>query len=152
MTTQTYSGATLKVANSLPATNDSTGFAALTFIEGDCALHEVPSVKRTWDKVTEELVCNNTSYDVKGGAKWDAMTFKLSRKPSDAAQAVYEALEADPSGKGSFELKLPGSAGTIYFTAQVSMFAMVDGGSRNTIHTSSVELCIQSEPVFVAAA
>lgn len=147
--TETYGGSVLRVSTTLPVTEDAAGWAAVTdFIAGECALHEVPMIARTWDAVREELVCKATSKNVKGGASWDDITFKLSRKAGDAAQAIYEALENDTSAIGSFELELAGSGGKFYFTAQVAKFSLVDGGSRNTLHTSTVQLFIQSDDIF----
>lgn len=149
--TTTYSGASLELVEALPAAYDQAGYEALTFVGGECALHEVPMIGREWSTVTEDLVCQRMNVDKKGGYKYPAVSFKLSRKPGDAAQAIYQALEADDD-VGSFKLALPNSGGTIYMTAQVSKFTLVDGGSSDTIHTSSVELLLQSDPVFVAAA
>ncbi len=151
MTTETYSGSTIEVADELPGSNDKAGFEAVSWVSGQCALQEVPAILREWDKVTEELVCGDgASYDKKGGYKWNAVTYKLTRHPGDAAQDIYESLE-DSKDVGSFKLALPGTAGTIYFTAQVSKFSMADGGTKNTIHSASVELLIQSKPVLVTA-
>lgn len=148
---ETYGGSTIEVVDALPATNDQAGFEALAWVSGACALHSVPAVARTWERVAEDLVCQSTSFDKKGGARWDDVTFPLSRLPNDAAQAIYEALEDDVSRAGSFKLAISESkAGVIYFTAQVSKFALADGGTRNTIHTSTVQLLLQSIPVFVA--
>lgn len=148
----TYSGAALSVVDGTPASNDQTGFEALTWVPADtCALRNVPAIRRTWDKVVEDLVCNSgASYDKKGGYKWDPVTFLMSRLDGDALQDVLVDLESNKD-TGSFRLVLPGDGGTIYFTAQVSMFAMADGGDKNTIHSSSVELLIQNTPVFVSA-
>ena len=146
----TYSGATLAVFGSAPSSNDATGFGALTFVSGACALREVPGIMREWGKVTDDLVCQNDSYERKGGAKWAPVTFTLSRIPGDAAQAIYTTLEADRSGVGSFKLTLSGGD-IIYFQAQVSKFALIDGGSRDTVEGVSVELLIQNTPVYVAA-
>ena len=152
--TTTYSGAKLSISATVPSDLTLAAFQAIAFVTGDCAVKEVPAIMRSWDKVTDETVCNNSSYDIKGGAKWDPLAFKINRKPSDEAQAIYEALEDDSNGVGAFKLELPGGAGTIYFIAQVSKFALADGGTKNTIHTSGVELCLQADPIadYAAAA
>ena len=154
MRPDTYSGTTIAISDTLPDTTDAAGYAAIeaSFVTGDCAVKEVPELMRTWDPVANDVVCENTSYDAKGGAKWANPTYKLNRFPSDAAQAIYEAMEADPAGVASFRVVIAGNSGvsgTIYFTAQVMKFSMMDGGGKNTIHTSTVELCLQSDPVFV---
>lgn len=148
--TTTYSGSRLELTDDLPSSNDAAGFGALTFVTGACALQEVPAIMREWATVTENLVCQRMNIDKKGGYKYAPVSFKLSRKPGDAAQSIYESLEASDAA-GSFKLILPNSGGTIYFTAQVSKFSLADGGNADTIHSSSVSLLIQSVPVFVPA-
>ncbi len=151
--TETYAGSTLSLVAGAPATFDVAGYELLTFVTGACSLWEVPNINREWDKVTEDLVCGDgTSFDVKGGSKYPPVQFKMTRRPGDAAQVIYQTLEQSNSAVGSFKLELPGDAGIYYFTAQVSKFTYVDGGGKNTIHTASVELLIQSLPVYDAAA
>lgn len=150
----TYSGTTIGIADALPETNDAAGFAAIEadFVTGDCAIHEVPEIAREWDSVDNPVVCENTSFEVKGGAKYSKPSYKLNRFPDDAAQAIYEAMENDPAGVASFRVKVAGESGksgTLYFTAQVSKFTLMDGGGKNTLHTSTATLCLQSDPVFV---
>lgn len=144
----TYNGSSIEVSATTPASNDQTGFEALTFVGGACALHEIPAIARTWNEVEENLVCQTTSYKRKGKAMYDAVTFKLSDIPTDAAQAIYDQLEASISQVGSFKMNLEG-IGVVYFTAQVKKFALADGGNADAIHTRSVELLIQSEPIKV---
>jgi hypothetical protein len=142
----TYSGSTLSVVASLPATYDQAGYEALTFVAGECALHDVPPLMREWATVGEPLVCKTTDVDKKGSSKWAPVPFKLSGIVADAAQAIYITLEANQSGVGSFKLALAG-AETLYFTAMVSKFASVDGGSQDTVHTRSGTLLIQSAEI-----
>lgn len=147
MPSTTYAGSTLAPVAALPATYDQAGYEALTFIPGECALHDVPPLMREWSTVVEPVVCRKTNVDKKGSSKWAEVPFKLSGIVGDAAQAIYEALEDSPSGAGSFRLKLEGGK-TFYFTAQVKKFAKVDGGSQDTIHTRSGVLLIQSDDII----
>lgn len=150
MPSTTYAGSTLAVVASLPATYDQTGYEALTFEAGECALHEVPPLMRDATTVSEPLVCRSTNTDKKGSRKWNEVPFKLSGIIGDAAQAIYDALEADQKGVGSFRIALAG-AETHYFTAQVKSFAKVDGGSQDAIHTRSGVLIIQSQEIVTVA-
>lgn len=145
----TYAGSTLAIVNAEPATLDQAGYEALAWVTGDCALKGVPEIAREWVKVTDELVCSETNTDKKGSSKWKPVTFQLNRLPADAAQAIYETLEADRTGVGSFRLVLPGTQGTVYFTAQVSMYSIVKGGGQDEIVGVDVELLIQTTPVLV---
>lgn len=147
----TYLGSSIEISNALPATNSQAGFEALTWEAGDCALDAMPAVSRAFNAVEEPLVCQSTTYSKKGMAKYDPVSYKLSDLKGDAAQAIYEALEADiAGGAGSFKLTYNGVK-TVYITAQVAKFALSDGGSGDTIQTRAVELYIQSDPVVVPA-
>lgn len=149
----TYAGSFISAVADTPTANDKAGFEALSFVDADtCALQDVPPIARSWDKVAEDLVCGSgATFERKGGYMWDAVTFKMSRLPSDSLQAILVGMEADNT-VGSFKLTLSksGTSGIVYFQAQCSKFAIADGGTKNTIHTSSVELILQDDPVFVA--
>ena len=133
----TYSGATLGIADAVPETLDRAGFRKLQYKTGRCAMREMPEIVRSWDAVTNDVVCQTTSYDIKGGAKWNTPTFKLNRFNDDEAQAIYTKMEDDPRGLASFELILPNGFGIFYFVAQVSKFALIDGGGKlSLIHIS----------------
>ena len=151
----TYAGTTLSIFGS--GVDDPTGqteaeFIAHTWVPGTCALRAVPPIMRDWVKVTEDLVCAATNVDKKGSSKWAPMTFTMSNLigDADAAQLIYQTAEASQTQVCSFKLTLPGTGGVIYWTAQVSKFSIMDGGSQDTIHTSSVELLIQTQPLRAA--
>ena len=158
----TYAGATIGIVAAAPTTYNAAGYEALTFVTGSCALHEVPPISREWATVTETLVCATSNDDIKGSSKYAPVAFKLSSLEGDAAQDLYIAAEAAGSGLASiysFNLSLPGGTGIggdIYFRAQVSKFALVDGGTQDTIHTRSVVLLIQTAlagaPLWVTTA
>ena len=147
----TLSGSTLALVESLPATYDETGYTALTFVAGECALKSVPQLSRTWATVDDAVVCKRTTKQKKGTASWDAVTFQLNIETGDAAQDIYRALEADDD-VGSFRLTFQ-NGDAAYFTAQVSQFTITDGGEGDTINMGTVTLLIQSDEItFVEAA
>ena len=159
----TYAGATIGLSATAPAAPyGQTQWEAVVFTTGTCALHAVPAISREWAKVTETLVCATSNDDLKGSSKYAPVTYMLSSLEGDAAQDLYIAAEAAGSGLASvysFNITLPGGSGIggdLYFAAQVSKFALVDGGSQDTIHTRSVELLIQTSlvgaPLWVVAA
>ena len=151
----TYAGTTISLSATAPASPyGQTQWEAVAGWEaGTCALHAVPAISREWAKVTETLVCATTNDDLKGSSKYAPVTYMLSSLEGDAAQALYITAEAAGSGTASvysFKISLPGGSGIggdLYFAAQVSKFALIDGGSQDTIHTRSVELLIQTSTV-----
>lgn len=145
----TLSGATLGLVESLPATYDETGYAALTYDNGTCALKSVPELSRTWATVDDAVVCRRTTYQKKGTATWVAISFQLNIETGDSAQDTYRDLEADDDS-ASFALTFQ-TGDIAYFTAQVSQFSITDGGEGDTINMGTVTLLPQSDIVFVAA-
>lgn len=152
MPTNTYAGTTLKAVASLPATNDAAGFAALTFPDAECSIRQVPAVGRTWNTVSEDLVCAETNTDVKASSKYKPWDFPVAVKNGDALQAILRAAEEDRTAVISIELTLPGDLGKIYTTVQVSMFDIIGGGGQDAIVDANVQFLPQSKPVQVAAA
>lgn len=148
----TYAGSTIGIVNALPTTYDQAGYELLTFDNGICAIESIPAISRTWTTVAANLACRTTNFESKGSAMFEQMTYVLHHIPGDTAQAVYEALEADPVGVGSFKLTLAGGGGVFYLTAAVSQFKYIDGGAQDEFQKRSVILLPKSEPVYVAAA
>ena len=150
----TYAGTKLAVAAGAPVSDDLTGYELMTFDAGECAIKNAPNLFRDWAVVTDDTVCSNTNVEKKGSSKWAPVEFKISRIPTDTAQAIYVDLENSRTGVGSFRLTLPGElseGGIFYFTALVAMFALADGGGQDDIHTSAVKLLIQSTPIHKIA-
>ena len=150
----TYAGTTISLVAAAPDAPYAAGdWSILSWVSGTCALHAVPAISREWAKVTETLVCATSNDDLKGSSKYAPVTYMLSSLDGDAAQDLYIAAEAAGSGPTSvysFNIALPGGSGVggnLYFRAQVSKFALIDGGSQDTIHTRSVELLIQTQVV-----
>lgn len=151
MSTNTYAGTTIKAVASLPVTNDAAGFAALTFVGGECSLRTVPSVGRTWNTVSEDLVCAETNVDVKASSKYKPWDFPVAIKAGDALQTILRAAEESRTAVISVELTFPGNIGKIYVQAQVSMFELVGGGGQDAIIDAPVQLLPQAKPIYVAA-
>lgn len=144
------SGAKIGLVNAVPATLDPTGFAALTYEFGICALKSVPELpNRTWESVEDSTVCNRKKSNVKGMYSLANISYELNVEDDCPAQLIYGALEASDD-IGSFVLELP-SGKKHYWTAQVSKFSKTQGGDGNAIDTRSVELMPQSEIITAPA-
>lgn len=148
-TSHTLSGATLAIANALPATYDESGYKALTWVTGVCALKEVPEIGREWDTVEDKTVCNRRTSSKKGMFKWKEPTFKLNIMKGDPAQVIYRTLEAGDTA-GSFKMAIPDGT-IIYFSAQVAQFNLTDGGDGSSIDTASVKLLPQGDILYIDA-
>ena len=145
----TLSGSKIGLVADLPATYDAAGYAALTYDNGICAVKEMPTINRTWNPVEDKKLCERTSYDKKGTAKWDNMTYTLNIETGDSAQVTYRALEASDDA-GSFKFLFQ-NGDVAYLTAQVSQFSITDGGDGDTLNMGTVTLLPQSDVVYVDA-
>ncbi len=143
----TLAKSTLEVSATVPAdTSDAILFAALVWVPGSCALHTVPPVGYSYDAVQEDLVCDEITKSVKGGAKYDDVTFMLSKLPGDLMQAELQTLLDSQNAVGSFKLTLTDST-VIYFTGQVAKMSLTEGGGKNDINKRSVQVFVHSKPI-----
>lgn len=149
MSTNTYAGTTIKAVAALPATNDEEGFAALEFVGGECSLRQVPAVGRTWNTVSEDLVCAETNTDVKASSKYKPWDFPVAIKPNDPLQAILRAAEESRTASISVELTLPGDIGKVYVQAQVAMFDIIGGGGQDAVIDANVQLLPQKKFIYV---
>jgi len=152
MATNTYAGTTLKALATLPATNDQAGFEALTFPTTECSIRQVPSVGRTWNTVSDDLVCAETNTDVKASSKYKPWDFPVAIKPGDAMQAILRAAEESRTAVISVALEMPGDIGTVYAQVQVSMFDIIGGGGQDAIIDANVQLLPQKKFIYVPGA
>lgn len=147
MSTNTYAGTNMRVSLTLPATNDVAGFEAIEtagqWVGGECSLRTVPSVGRTWNTVSEDLVCAETNTDVKASSKYKPWDFPLSTKRDDPLQNILRQAEESRTLNISVELTFPGDLGKVYVQAQCSMYDIVGGGGQDAIVDAAVQLLPQ---------
>jgi len=151
MSTNTYAGLTIKAVAGKPATNDATGFAALTFVGGEASIRQAPAAGRMWNTASDNLVDSDTNVDVKASAKYMPMDFSVALKKDHAMHAILRTLEESRTAVGSFEITLPGSLGTIYVQAQVAKFDEFSGGGQDDIIDAAVQLLPQAAHIHVDA-
>jgi hypothetical protein len=121
MTTETVAGAVLSVAADAPATFDSAGFAALTWVPiGE--LTDMGSVKgRTYNTSTHAPIGTPLQVSKKASYMLPNGDFVVGWDEEDAGQVLIEAAANSNTAVYSFKMEKQG--GVIrYFTAQVMQF------------------------------
>lgn len=141
----TSAGTTVRVSASLPATYDSTGFAALTYtLIGEVV--DGGEVGRVYEVVKHNPL--NTRETIKRKGSYDSGSYQLqlARVPDDAGQAILVAA-VDSDTSRSFKVTL--QDGTIlYYTAQVISY-LTKIGTTNQITAAQVGIEIDSNIVEV---
>jgi hypothetical protein len=118
MTAITTAGAVISVSAGVPATYDSTGFAALSYT----AIGEITDAGefgRVYNLVTHNPVGNRKTVKKKGSYNDGQMTLQMARDKADAGQII---LQTASTSDANFAFKVvlqSGTGATCYFQAQV---------------------------------
>ena len=153
-TTRTFAGAKIAVSAVAPATFTAVGYAALTWTAEHC-IDAVPMISKKYNAVTKSTTCDTVEKDVKGGAKYDPVSYKFDPIDSRAAETIYQTAFDSQTAEISVRVSFAKRAGEttpdiLYFTAQVAAFAYSAGGAKNDIDYREVELWIQRDLTAVA--
>ncbi len=144
----TSAGTTIKVDSALPATNDASGFGALTGFKLIGEVTDLGEFGREYNLVTHNPLGDRRTVKRKGSYNDGSVTMSLGRVPADTGQAVL-VTAVDDDASYSFEVTL--QDGTIfYFTGQVMSYT-ANVGSVDQITSGSVTIEIDNDIVEVAA-
>ena len=130
-----------------PATFDSTGYAALTYVDiGEIV--DAGEYGKSFELVTHNPLGTRETVKRKGSFNSGQMNLQLARVPSDAGQAaLIAALDADTNS--SFKVTL--QDGTVqYFIGQVLSYT-TSVGTTNQITGAAAVVELTSDIVEVAA-
>lgn len=150
MTTETVAGSVLSVSAALPATFDSAGYAALTWVAiGE--MTDIGAIKgRMYNTSTHApigvplQISKKASYTLPNGE------FTVGWDEADAGQVLIEA--AANSANGIYAFKLEKQGGVIrYFTAQVMQFVENLGTVDNVVQ-GQFTLLRQTDTILHVAA
>lgn len=148
MTTKavTVAGTTIGISASLPATYDSTGFAALTYTTiGEVT--DIGSFGKDYTLVTHNSLSDRKTYKFKGSYNNGSLALKLARATlanTDAGQTL--AITASGSD-ASYSFKIENQdLSNDYFTAKVMSF-MTNIGSVNSILGAEIKIELDSDVV-----
>lgn len=143
----TSAGTTIGVVADTPATEDSTGYVALTYVNiGEAS--DISEFGRQYNLVTFNPLGDRRTVKRKGSYNDGAITLQLARVPSDAGQTILQsALDSDTNH--SFEVTLQDGT-AIYFQAQVLSYT-TNVGSVDQITGATVQIEVTTDLVEVAA-
>ena len=121
----TYIGATLAIATGLPATIDSTGFAALTWVEAATGTVSIGAIGGTNETIPVPDLTLGRNTTLKGSITGDTVNIALSRQTVAAtgqliaAQAAFKAAALAKSG--DYSIRVEEENGIIHYIGGVPM-------------------------------
>ena len=147
-------GAKLAIATGRPATNDSTGFAALTWVEAAAGTVSIGAIGDTNETITVPDLTTGRNTTIKGAVTGDVVNVALSRQRASGgalttAQAAFQAAAQAMGGEYSIRVIEAGATGpTHYFTGAVMNW------KQNEMTTTSYagfsfDVAINTTPVVV---
>lgn len=144
MTTLAFSsaGSKIYISAGVPATIDSTGFAALTYTE----IKEVTDIGMIGPEdavILHNPVGDNTTYKFKGSRNNGSLDLKGARATTDAGQTILIAAEASSA---AYALKIVLQNATILYCQALIMSYKTSVGTVSQI-TSFESKCEVSGPV-----
>jgi hypothetical protein len=118
-------GAKLAIATGRPATLDSTGYAALTWVEAAAGTVSIGAIGDTNETITVPDLTTGRNMTIKGAVTGDVVNIALSRQRAaggalTTAQAAFQAAAQAMGGEYSIRVVEAGASGpTHYFTGAV---------------------------------
>jgi hypothetical protein len=145
---QTSAGSKLKVSASLPATNNASGFDALTFTEvGE--ITDLGEFGREYNMVTHSPLSKRQTVQMKGSYTEGTMDLTLGLDDTDAGQIIMRSA-SESDADYAFEVTYQNGAKR-FFTAKVMSFKENVGGV-DSVTGATCSLALQTQIIRVAAA
>ena len=145
MAASTTAGTTFAVSASLPATYDSTGFAALTYTA--CGeITDIGEFGKEYQLVTHTPLATRKTEKFKGSYNNGSLALQMASDTSDTGQGtLVTALGSD----NSYSFKVTHQNGDVdYFTGKVMSYRVAVGGA-DSIKSATVAIEIDSDIVSV---
>lgn len=143
---QTVAGTTIGISASLPATYDSTGFAALSYT----AIGEVTDIGtfgRDYTLVTHNSIADRKTYKFKGSYNNGSLALKLAKATLASTDAGQTLANTASGSDASYSFKITAQdASDAYFTGKIMSF-MTNTGSVNSILGAEIKIEIDSDIV-----
>jgi len=146
MGSTTAAGSALAISANAPATQDSTGFAALTLTEVG-GIEKIGTIGATFAKVEFKPLKGGTDKH-KGSADYGALQPSMAYDESDAGQTLVRTAADDPTSKlYSFMVTYPTGAKR-YFQGRVfGAPENIDGVDSVIMSNPTIEIC--TKPIRV---
>jgi hypothetical protein len=148
MGSTTAAGSALAISAATPATQDATGFAALTFTEVG-QIEKIGTLGAQFAKV-EFQPLKGPKQKHKGSVDYGSLQPSLAHDEADAGQTLLRTAAADETSK-LYSFKVTYATGAIrYFQGRVFGYPEVTDGA-DTIPMANPTIEINTKPVQVAA-
>lgn len=146
MAVQTSTGLVIALSASLPATEDSAGYGALTYTDvGEVTA--IGDVGANTQMVPHEALASGVTVKFKGFTDYGSVAVDMALDDSDAGQAIIDAAVDAVNTQYSVKLTFP-NGGIRYWYGKA--FSNQEGGlSANSIISKSVQFEIDSKIVKV---
>lgn len=149
-------GAKLAIATGRPATNDSLGFAALTWVEAAAGTVSIGAIGDTNETITVPDLTTGRNTTIKGAVTGDVVNIALSRQRGaggggalSTAQAAFQAAAQAMGGEYSIRVVEAGASGpTHYFTGAVMNWKQTEM-TTTSYAGFSFDVAINTTPVVV---
>lgn len=138
MAVQTSAGASVAISAALPATFDSTGYAALTYTSiGEVT--EIGEFQGEYASVTHIPLADRVVRKFKGSVNYGTLPLTMAYDSDNAGQDLLETASSDDD---DYSFKITMQDGTIrYMTGQVMSFKLNVGSADSMVTaTSTVEV------------
>ncbi len=146
MAVQTSTGLVIALSASLPATEDSAGYGALTYTDvGEVTA--IGDVGANTQIVTHEALASGVTVKLKGFTDYGSVAVDMALDDSDAGQAIFDAAVDAVNTQYSVKLTLPNGDIRYWYG---KAFSNQEGGlSANSMISKSVQFEIDSKIVKV---
>lgn len=149
MTSQTAAGSTLAITVATPATQDASGFAALTFTEIG-QVEKIGAFGASFAKV-EFQPLKGPKQKYKGSVDYGALQPTIALDSADAGQGILQASADDETQKlYGFRVTFPDGSKRYFMGRTFGMPETADGADSMLTASPAIEIC--TKPVKVAAA
>lgn len=152
-----FIGAKLAIATGRPATLDSTGYAALTWVEAAVGTVSIGAIGDTHETTTYPDLSTGRNTTIKGAVTGDTINIALSRQRATGgvsgalttAQTAFQAAAQAMGGEYSIRVIEAGAAGpTHYFTGAVMNWKQTEM-TTTSYAGFTFDVAINTTPVVV---
>lgn len=151
-----FVGATLSIATGRPATNDQTGFAALTWVASATGTVSIGAIGDTNETIVVPDLTVGRNTTIKGAVTGDTVNIALSRQRASGTsgalttgQAAFQTAAQAQSGQHSIRIVEAGASGvTHYFTGTVMNWKQTEM-TTSSYAGFTFDVAINAQPVIV---
>lgn len=137
-------GTTLEVAASWPATDDQSGYEALSFVTAG-KLSSLPAARGTKDEATFDDLATGDEIKLIDMKRGGTGTVTFARDDEDAGQDIFETAATDTTNTGSrVAIKMTFKNGEIYYR-KASVLSYTPQAAVGQVMTAEVNLSFSSD-------